>query len=376
MSSFAFEGVAKSFPAPRGGKIEALRDFSLECGEGEFLVLLGPSGSGKTTVLRLVAGIEPPDSGRMTLNGQPAERLPARDRDVAMVFQHPALYPHLTVAENIRLGLKIRRLGGPEIADRTRWAADLLEIGPLLDRSPAGLSGGQMQRVALARAVARRPGLLLLDEPLANLDGPARGSLKDRVRELQAATKITTVLVTHDQAEAFSLASKIAVLGAGRVLQAGNPADLYRRPVTLEMAQFLARPRLNVFDGHLCEPGEERWFETDGIAGRPGVRIRLPDGATRLAEVPGGQRTLLGLRPEGMILRPVKTDDVPGRGTPAFLRRVETLGGWTDLHLDLGGISLVARCLHGEFVVGESFEVGVDSGAAMFFDPASGRRLG
>jgi multiple sugar transport system ATP-binding protein len=376
MSEFTFEQVGKSFPGPDGRRVEALREFSLTGRMGEFLVLLGASGSGKTTALRVLAGLETVDHGHLTLEGKPAEKIPARDRDAAMVFQHPALYPHLTVEANLRLGLEIRRVRADEIRRRVGEAVELLGLGDLARRKPSTLSGGQMQRVALARAVVRRPRLLLLDEPLANLDGPARSELKERIRELQTLMGITTVLVTHDQAEAFSLGQRVAVVEAGRVLQADVPMTLYLRPETLALAQFLARPRLNLLPGTISADAGGLWFDVKNADGGPGPRLKLPKISAQDLAPWRDKPLLLAFRPEQAGFLSERQTAVQGAiELEARVARIELLGGWVDSHLDLAGHRLVVRTTCGRTPEGSTARIAAAFDTALFFDPASATRV-
>ena len=377
MSAFEFERVCKTYTGPAGKRVEALRDLSLCCQAKEFLALLGSSGSGKTTLLRLVAGLEKPDSGRITIEDRPAADMAPENRDVAMVFQHPALYPHLTVEANVRLGLQIRHFPKVEIQRRVGEAIELLDIGKLADRKPATLSAGQMQRVSLARAMARRPRLLLLDEPLANLDGPARSELKAKIRELHRATGTTTVLVTHDQSEAFSLGHRIAMIDAGRVLQVAPPVDLFLKPETLAVARFLARPQLNLFLGTVASTGRESRFEVKPAPGFSSLNFNLPQSVCEALSPHAGKPLHLALRPENIQCC------LEGQGSPpglidieAPLERVEALGGWLDLHFQMAGHEMVVRTLHRHAPVGARFRLAPDMERAIFFDAATGGRVG
>ena len=377
MFKFAFEHLSKSFRGPAGSRVEALRDFTLSSRGNELLVLLGASGSGKTTALRVLAGLEAPDSGELLLNGKPDSMVPARDRNCAMVFQHPALYPHLSVEGNLRLGLEIRRVPREQTRRRIGEAMELLGITELASRPPATLSGGQMQRVALARAVARQPGMLLLDEPLANLDGPSRAGLKETIRQVQAATGITMVLVTHDQAEAFSLAHRIAVMEAGSVLQVAPAGELYFKPESLAVAGFLSRPRLNVLPGVLLAELREAWFVVKCASGAMEPRLRLPDLRPAILAEYAGKPVLLAFRPEHIECFQAPHKPLTGSiGVQAKVERVESLGGWLDLHFNLAGHQLIARTVQRGATDGAPWEIALDLSAALLFDPATGRRFG
>jgi len=234
-----FEHVAKEFAGPRRERIAAVRDFSLEARAGELLALVGPSGSGKTTALRLLAGLEQLDAGVIRLDGKSVEGVRPKDRDVAMVFQQPALLPHLTVYQNMAFGLMLRKFPKAEIDARVRSAAEMLHLTGLLERKPATLSGGEAQRAALGRALARRPKVFLLDEPLSNLDAPLRAQLRTEIAALHRQSGATILLVTHDQSEALSLADRIAVIKDGKVQQLAAGAEICARPANPFVAEFM-----------------------------------------------------------------------------------------------------------------------------------------
>jgi ABC-type sugar transport system ATPase subunit len=239
MARVVLENLTKRFAGPNGQAICAVNRASLAVEDKELLALVGPSGCGKTTMLRLIAGLEEPDVGTVAINGQVMNGVPPKDRDIAMVFQNLALYPHMTARENLAFGLKLRKLPAAEIEDRVRTTAELLGIVDCLSRRPAELSGGQRQRVALGRALARRPPLLLLDEPFANLDGPLRRELRRELLRLHRELGFTAILVTHDQAEAMALGQRVAVMNGGAIEQTGSPAEIRARPATPFVAAFL-----------------------------------------------------------------------------------------------------------------------------------------
>lgn len=239
MSRLELEQLTKSFAARNGQPVAAVREISFALAKGQLLTLVGPSGCGKTTTLRLVAGLETPDAGIIKLDDRVANGVPPKDRDVAMVFQQHALYPHMTAAENMALGLTLRGIGRAEISQRVKELADKLAITKSLSRKPSELSGGERQRVALGRALIRKPGILLLDEPFANLDAPLRRELRRELLRLHREQNLTTLLVTHDQAEALALGERVAVMNQGRIEQIGTPAELRTQPATPFVAAFL-----------------------------------------------------------------------------------------------------------------------------------------
>jgi multiple sugar transport system ATP-binding protein len=288
----------------RFGVVHVLRDFSLATEDGEFLVLLGPSGCGKTTCLRTVAGLETPDSGRILLDSRDVTRLEPRERDIAMVFQSYALYPHLNLYENIAFPLRVRKLAPAQLESRVRRAAERLGLGALLQRLPRELSGGQRQRVALARAIVREPNAFLFDEPLSNLDAKLRVEMRAELKRLQHDLGVTSLYVTHDQAEAMTLGRRIAILRDGVLEQLGSPDEIYSRPANLFVAGFLGSPPMNFLAGRI--DAAARVFVADGLT--------VPLDGAPLARLPGGASVTLGIRPEHIALSLAPADgSIPGR---------------------------------------------------------------
>ena len=251
MAEVRFENVQKVYSR---GDAPAVADFSLEVRDGEFLVLVGPSGCGKSTSLRMVAGLETPTSGRIFIGGRDVTDLPPKDRDIAMVFQNYALYPHMTVEENLSFGLKLRRVPKGEIARRVEAAAETLGIKPYLKRLPKALSGGQRQRVALGRALVREPAVFLFDEPLSNLDAKMRGEMRAEIIRLHNALGATMIYVTHDQTEAMTMGERIVVMSSGRIQQAAPPLEVYERPANEFVAGFIGTPPMNLFPAGTLDP--------------------------------------------------------------------------------------------------------------------------
>ncbi|MBV9959680.1 MAG: ABC transporter ATP-binding protein, partial [Acidobacteria bacterium] len=282
-----FDKVTKKF-----GSSIVVDELSLETAEGEFVVLLGPSGCGKTTTLRMLAGLEEASGGDIYIGSERVNSLPAQRRDVAMVFQSYALYPHMTVAENIAYPLRVRRMQRSEIARRVENVARMLEIGGLLTRRPRDLSGGERQRVALARAIVREPRVYLMDEPLSNLDARLRVQMRGELKRLQHELGTTTVYVTHDQAEAMTLAHRVAVMRAGRLQQFATPLDIYQRPANRFVAEFVGSPGMNFIEGRLDESGRAFVSEDFTHTLSPAQLERL-NGHTQLT---------LGIRPEHVRL--------------------------------------------------------------------------
>lgn len=290
MGSVRLDGLAKSF----ADGTNALHPLSLTIPDGELLVVMGPSGSGKSTLLRLIAGLEEPTAGRVWLGGTDVTTTAPDKRDVAMVFQSYALYPHMTVAENLAFALKMRRVPHEERTAQVRAVADQLRLTPLLERWPKELSGGEQQRVALGRALIRRPTLFLFDEPLSNLDASLRATVRDEIQQLHAVTGTTMIYVTHDQQEAVALAQRLAVIHQGRLLQTGGPEALYRAPAALDVARALGHPQINCVTGRPATDGDTRYLHTDAGA------LPLPAWAAT-ATLP--EEVVLAVRPEDLTVR-------------------------------------------------------------------------
>ncbi|MDE3176296.1 MAG: sn-glycerol-3-phosphate ABC transporter ATP-binding protein UgpC [Pseudomonadota bacterium] len=320
MASVSLRGVTKSF-----NEVEVIRGVDLDIADGEFCVFVGPSGCGKSTLLRLIAGLETLTDGVITIGDHDVSWLAPAERGISMVFQSYALYPHMSVRENIGFGLKMAGLPRAEIKQRTQKAADLLQLSELLARRPAQLSGGQRQRVAIGRAIVRDPEVFLFDEPLSNLDAALRVQMRIEISKLHNSLKATMVYVTHDQVEAMTMATKIVVLNAGRIEQIGSPLELYHRPGNLFVATFIGSPKMNVFDGVASS--------ADGSA-----RIAFPGGAQASVDLRGhapvAGPVTLGVRPEHIAL--ASADAREGVGARVLL--TEHLGGETMLYLDSPGL--------------------------------------
>jgi ABC-type sugar transport system ATPase subunit len=319
--SLTLTHVTKSFD-----KTVVVEDVDLDVADGELLVLVGGSGSGKSTILRMLAGLESVTSGRIFIGDRDVTALPPRDRDVAMVFQDYALYPHMTVRENLSIGLRLRHVASAEVVRRVAWAADVLGLAPLLDRKPKALSGGQRQRVAMGRAMVREPAVFLFDEPLSNLDAGLRAQMRIEIGGLQRRLRTTTVYVTHDQVEAMTLGDRIVVLAQGRVQQVGPPIELYRAPVNRFVAGFIGTPPMNFVDGRLAVDDGDLRFMGDGVR-VPLPRERFPSAASA--------RATLGIRPEDLVV--VAPESGLAAGTlEGRVVLVEMLGGTSQVHVEVG----------------------------------------
>jgi multiple sugar transport system ATP-binding protein len=353
----AYDDVSKKYGAVLG--VDRLH---LQIQAGEFIVLLGPSGCGKTTTLRMLAGLEAVTSGNIYIGETCVNEIPPRDRDVAMVFQSYALYPHMTVAENIAYPLRVRKTPRGEIPGRVQKVAELLGIGELVERRPKELSGGQRQRVALARAIVRKPQIFLMDEPLSNLDAKLRLYMRGELKRLQYELGTTTLYVTHDQAEAMTLAHRVAVMDRGKLQQFDAPMSIYARPANKFVAGFLGSPSMNFLDGRVDHAG--RKFVSQGMT--------LTLGDDVLARLRAQERVTLGVRPEDVAL---SVAEFPG-GTPARIYVTEALGNETFVFLNLGQEKIVARAdtsVH--FDIEAKVWVSFDQTKLHFFDSASGNRL-
>jgi sn-glycerol 3-phosphate transport system ATP-binding protein len=356
MADVKIADVQKTYP----GGFTAIHGVSFAVPDGAFCVLVGPSGCGKSTLLRMLAGLETITDGEMQIGGRIVNKLEPTERDIAMVFQNYALYPHMSVYDNMAYGLRNLKTPKPEIESRVAEAAQILELdSALLARKPRQLSGGQRQRVAMGRAIVRKPKVFLFDEPLSNLDAKLRVQMRIEIRRLQRRLATTTIYVTHDQVEAMTLADMLVVLNAGRIEQVGAPLELYERPATLFVAGFLGSPPMNFLKGTLESP----------------TLVRLDDG-TELAcnaahaAVPRGARVVAGVRPERALIQPM-----PG-GFPLKIELVEELGVGRLVHGRLAGAPMTVAIGPGQqLAASDVIGVAIPADAVHLFDAESGRRL-
>ncbi|MBJ7498852.1 MAG: sn-glycerol-3-phosphate ABC transporter ATP-binding protein UgpC [Sphingopyxis sp.] len=356
MAGLSIENARKSF-----GATEVLKGVSIDIADGEFTVIVGPSGCGKSTLLRAVAGLEELTSGRVVIGGRDVTDLAPSERGIAMVFQSYALYPHLTVYENMAFGLKIAKADKAAVDEAVRRAATTLSIETLLDRKPGALSGGQRQRVAIGRAIVRQPQIFLFDEPLSNLDADLRVRMRYEFAELHRKLGTTTLYVTHDQVEAMTLADRIVVLRDGRIEQVGTPRELYERPANIFVAQFLGTPRMNIAAATADGAGKAILPDGRNIV-LPALTVPLADG-TPLS---------IGIRPEDIAIGDAAVD------LPFTIRFIERLGGLATLHLDGGnGDDLVTCQLRddGSFDEGDAVAASFPANRLHLFD-ADGQALG
>ncbi|HEY8566509.1 MAG TPA: sn-glycerol-3-phosphate ABC transporter ATP-binding protein UgpC [Beijerinckiaceae bacterium] len=329
MANIAIRRVQKVF-----GKAPVIHGIDLDVRDGEFVVLVGPSGCGKSTLLRMIAGLESVSDGEIAIGDQVVNDLPPRARDIAMVFQDYALYPHKSVYDNMAFGLRMRGTPKPEIEVRVKEAADILQIGHLLDRRPGQLSGGQRQRVAMGRAIVRRPKVFLFDEPLSNLDAQLRGEVRVEIKKIHQRLGATIVYVTHDQVEAMTLADRIAVLRGGRLEQFATPDEIYNRPASRFVAGFMGSPPMNVVPARIALGG-------DRIELKDGTVLPVPENRRGLIGAASGRPIQLGLRPEHV--RPGDARETGDVALDATVEVIEPLGSETLTWLAIGGSSITGR---------------------------------
>ena len=355
MASVSFRNIEKSF-----GKVKIIHGITFDISDGEFVVLVGPSGCGKSTLLRILAGLEEISGGEMSIDGKVINDLDSKDRDIAMVFQSYALYPHMTVRDNMAFSLKLRKADAGLTAQRVGDAARILNLDPLLDRYPKELSGGQRQRVAMGRAIVRDPKVFLFDEPLSNLDAKLRVAMRSEIKSLHQRLKTTTVYVTHDQIEAMTMADRIVVMHDGIVEQIGTPLELFDHPGNLFVAQFIGSPAMNVLMGSFCRADGRAWVEAHGHQWPVGM----------VTGAGNGQVVHYGFRPGDITL------SMSGKGIPAKVIVVEPTGAETELLLDVDGARVVV-VIHGRTTVRPDDIVHLEIAAAKthVFDDASGVRL-
>ncbi len=360
MARVALRGIVKRF-----GLVSAVDDLALEIEDREFVTLVGPSGCGKTTTLRMIAGLERPTAGQILFDGEAVEHLPANQRDVAMVFQSYALYPHMNVWENMAFPLRMMKVRRGEIEARVRRAATMLGIEALLDRKPRELSGGQRQRVALGRAIVREPAVFLMDEPLSNLDAKLRVQTRAEIKRLHLELKKTFIYVTHDQAEAMTMSDRIAVLDHGRLQQYGTPREIYDRPRNQFVAGFMGSPPMNFLEGRL--------EAQDGNFGFVWAGGTVPCLHRSSLEETVGQPIILGIRPECVTVG-CESDGLTG--VPATVYIEEPMGSDLYLTLEAGGVRFKARTSPDvQLGAGAVVRVRFDPAKLHFFDPATGAAL-
>src|SRR5262245_35281574 len=362
MAGVTFQDVAKRY-----GEVSIIEGLNLEIKDREFMVLVGPSGCGKSTALRMIAGLEEISSGTLSIADKVVNDLPPKERDVAMVFQNYALYPHMTVRENMEFGLKIRKTPKADIAKMVDDAAKLLAIDHLLDRKPKQLSGGQRQRVALGRAIVRKPAVFLFDEPLSNLDAKLRVQMRAEIKKLQQRLQVTSVYVTHDQIEAMTMGHRIAVMKEGKLQQVGTPLDVYDRPANLFVAQFIGTPPMNFLRGQLKDDGAT-------VAGAS-FSLSIPQELRAVTQGKSGAELVVGIRPEHLHARP-PPDRGPTQELKVPVELVEPVGDEVVVHGKLGEDGMVFKLdPHQAPETGQTVAVHVQLNALHLFDGKTEKRL-
>ena len=344
------------------GDVKALDGVTITIEEGSFVVLLGPSGCGKTTLMRCISGLEELTDGEIYFDDKEISKLQPKDRNVAMVFQSYAVWPHMKVRENIAYPLKLKKFSKEEIEQKVKWAADLLNISELLSRYPSQLSGGQRQRVAVARAIVHRPEVLLMDEPLSNLDALLRVKMRSELKKLHEQLKVTTIYVTHDQVEAMTMGDKIAVMNSGRIIQYGTPEEIYKKPATAFVAGFIGSPQMNFFRCDVVEENGQQYAKSEHI------KLKMP---TRI----NNRSVIVGIRPENILLEKPKDQDSISLEASVYF--TERLMPETILHLDIGNEGRITVKTPNDLALpeGKTIEVFVPTELLHFFDTETEERI-
>ena len=352
MAQIKLTGVKKSY-----GDIAVVHGVDVDIADGEFIVIVGPSGCGKSTLLRMIAGLEIISGGEVSIGTRVVNNLEPKDRDIAMVFQNYALYPHMSVYDNMAYGLRIRKLSDADIETRVQKAAKILELGALLQRKPRELSGGQRQRVAMGRAIVREPAAFLFDEPLSNLDAKLRVQMRLEIQKLHRELRTTSIFVTHDQVEAMTLADRMIVMNAGRAEQIGAPMEVYDNPASIFVAGFIGSPAMNFLPGRV-----------KGAVLEIGDGLSMPIPVSMKEKMPEGAAITFGIRPEHL--------QIGESGLPLTVDSAEALGADSLIHGKLGAHSVVLRCDgHAKFDVGAGLLVAPAADKHYYFETVSGTRI-
>jgi multiple sugar transport system ATP-binding protein len=376
MANVIIENLVKVFPDKTGAGVPVVHGINLEIRDREFMVLVGPSGCGKSTTLRMIAGLEEITGGTVSIDGKVVNGVLPKDRDIAMVFQNYALYPHMSVYENMAFGLKLRKFPKKEIDARVREAAAMLGLEPYLERKPKALSGGQRQRVAVGRAIVRKPKVFLFDEPLSNLDAKMRASTRTEISKLHARLGVTMIYVTHDQLEAMTMGTRICVMRDGRIMQVAEPLTLYDHPANLFVAGFIGSPPMNFFKGTIRSEGGHLSFVESGNKGTP-LTLVLSESLARRAAGHVDKPVVFGIRPENLhdVLTLASPD--PSRTAEVTVEVSEPMGAETYLYLQTGATSFIARVRPTDrFHVNQKIKVLFDLDHAHLFDPQTEAVIG
>lgn len=366
MSSVTIKNVSKVF----GGKIEAVVDANIEIPNKEFLVLVGPSGCGKSTTLRIIAGLEAATSGEVLIGDRMVNDVPPKDRNIAMVFQNYALYPHMTVYNNMAFGLKLRKYPKKEIDRRVSDASEILGISELLDRRPKALSGGQRQRVAVGRAIVRKPQVFLFDEPLSNLDAKFRVQMRSEISKLHTRLQTTMIYVTHDQVEAMTMGDKIVVMKDGYIQQEANPITLYEKPINRFVAGFIGSPPMAFIEGMLIKKGDDIFFKEKSF------EVRILKDMAKLLETYVDKKVMFGVRPENIYDKLFYQEASIDNTVNATVEVVEPMGSELFVHLNTGTCSFTARLdPHTQISANQELELVFDMNRVHIFDKETGENL-
>jgi multiple sugar transport system ATP-binding protein len=361
MAQVILKDIRKSFD-----KVEVVHGINLDISHNEFVVLVGPSGCGKSTTLRMIAGLEEISAGEILIGDRLINDVPPKDRDIAMVFQNYALYPHMTVFENMSFGLRLRKFPKPEIKQRVEQAAEILNISELLERRPKQLSGGQRQRVAMGRAIVRNPQVFLFDEPLSNLDAKLRVQMRTEIKKIHQRVRTTIVYVTHDQVEAMTLADRIVVMNAGNIEQVGTPNEMYENPATRFVAGFIGSPSMNFVDARLVEQGAALAVQLG-----PDLQLRVPPERTERYRPHLGKAVVFGIRPEHLTEKKAHTNEAQ-LDFPARVDVLEPMGVDTMVFFNLNQVDVCARSApRAVRAVGAQMEFTIDMNHMHLIDPAT-----
>ncbi len=370
MAEVTLTDLVKTYPgAGKNPPIQAVKTINLEIKDQEFMVLVGPSGCGKSTVLRMIAGLEEVTSGEVTIGDKMVNELLPKDRDIAMVFQNYALYPHMTVFDNMAFGLKLGKVPKEEIRERVENAAEILNIHDLLTRRPKALSGGQRQRVAVGRAIVRNPKVFLFDEPLSNLDAKMRISMRTEISRLHARLGATMIFVTHDQVEAMTMGDRICVMKDGVIMQVAEPLELYNHPANMFVASFIGSPPMNFIDGILARIGGQLVFQEKNVQGK-GLSFELTKQMQAKCASFVGKDVVLGIRPEDIADAMTEELTLDSACGEAVVDVTEPMGSETFLHLHSGGHSFISKMAPGErHQVGDKINLLFNIEKSHLFDP-------
>ncbi len=375
MAKVTIETLVKTYPEKNGPGVTAVNSINLTIEDREFMVLVGPSGCGKSTTLRMIAGLEEISGGTISIDGKVVNDVLPRDRDIAMVFQNYALYPHMSVYENMAFGLKLRKFPKAEIDARVREASAMLGLDTYLDRKPKALSGGQRQRVAVGRAIVRKPKVFLFDEPLSNLDAKMRVSTRTEISKLHARLGATMIYVTHDQTEAMTMGDRICVMKDGNIMQVAEPLELYNNPKNLFVAGFIGSPQMNLFKGTIHRAGDKLTFTEDNTTGSPvsiALDARLAAKAAHHLEKP----VVLGIRPENVHDALTATTANPAATAEVKVEVSEPMGSETYLYLHSSATAFIARVLPtAHYEANQSVKVCFDVSKAHLFDAVTEQAL-